>query len=323
MNLMAISKKDTANKDTIPLPDFDRDDFIDRGYYIVSQFRDEKRRRDRAAAVAAARAHPNYVCLMTPDNRLLHRNVYRREHIPLFLELHGLISTWSTPQYFIMGYPIEISNLLEGIHCYQRMGQTCNKMIDDVEYSTYLGCPRASISMKYMHPRSWYSLYTVSEEDPTRFLRKAPPSAEPEPEPEPEPVRSYSYSSHRAPPTNNRKLTELTQVNRQYCGCPLVNARRLDEIVLKRFPEEITAGEGIWHIAPDVMDQKSLQPRSKSDYYALLDSVGFSDLPSSERPDAGRVDPESAEETPKEEEVVEDLPPRRRRMAKYTWLLDE
>lgn len=304
----------------LPLPSFDQTHYVDRGYYLISQFQDEKRRRDRADAVYTARNHPSYVCLMTPDNRLIHRNVFRREQLGEFLHLNNLVSTWTSPEYFVMGYPIEPKALLEGIHCFQRMGSTCNLEIEDAgaPMPSYLGCPRASISFKYMHPRAWYTLYVPTRGEPKRHVKVTSLEDAARHDLDPEAVKRV----------HDNVLAELNEVNREYCGCPLINLPRVREVYHERLPAELTAGEGIWRIAPDVMGEPSLQPRGKKAYYAYLAELGLDHLPCSDRPDAGRIDDEVDEEADEEVDDEETealnaaLERRREMLERYSWLTE-
>lgn len=258
------------------LPAFDRPDYIDRGYYIVSQFQDEKRRRDRADAVRLARLHPGYLCLMTPDNRLLHRNVYSRDQVHLFLELYTLVATWTSPEFFVMGYPITASPMLEGLNCFGRMGKTCNPpLYDATPVGTYLGCPRASITLKYMHPRSWYTLYVPTRRDPKLFVKVLDPLID---------AAAHDLDPAAAEQAFQRGLGELRKINQQYCGCPLVHLRRVEDAYCNRLPATLRAGEGIWTIGRDAVGQVGLQPRNKALYEAFLASIGLNDLPYSTPP---------------------------------------
>jgi hypothetical protein len=261
-----------------PLPRFDRADFLDRGFYLVSQFQDEKRRRDRADAVRMSRLHPSYQCLMTPDNRLMHRNVYQRAQVHLFLELYSLISTWASPELFVMGYPITAPQLLEGLSCFGRMGKTCNPPLTDAgadPLPTYLGCPRASITFQYLHPRAWYALYVPTRPNPKRFIKVTQPAVD---------AAAHDLHLPAAEQAFQRGLGELERVNQQHCGCPLVHLRRVEDAFRHRLPASLQAGEGIWVMGKDAVGQPSLQPRSRAHYEAFLRDLGLDDLPSSAPP---------------------------------------
>lgn len=294
------------DEDRIPLPEFDQT-YIDRGFYLVSQFQDEKRRRDRDAALSYSRRCPDYVCLMTADNRLIHRNTFKRTDIVQFMELYQLIQTWATPEFFVMGYPIEASDLMQGLECYAQMGKTCNRLIQNGEQTTpsYVGCPRASISFKYMHPKSWYALYRKSLSEPKRY-RKVD-AAEP-------PSEDFDAQSWER--SWNMGAGELRNVSRKFCGCPLVHLKRTETFYYDNLPDVIVADGEEWRIAPDMMGEPSLQPKSKTAYFEFLDGLPVHMFPSSERPE-----PIIPIDTDEDEEAPAARP--ERDLSKYSWLLDD
>lgn len=293
----------------IPLPTFDEDAYVDRGFYLIVQFQDEKRRRDRDAALDFVRNKcPNYVCLMTADNRLLHRTTFTRTSIHLFLELYDLIKTWATTEFFVMGYPIEASDLMQGLECYANMGKTCNRLVStstDHEIPSYVGCPRASIAFKYMHPKAWYTLYVRSQSEPNRFRKvddEAPPSDD--------------FNAEDWERLWNMGAGELRNVSRKFCGCPLVHLKRTETFFHDHLPDVITLDEDTWRIAPDLMGEPSLQPRSKKAYHEFLGELPVQMFPSSERPE-----PQLAGDNDDEDE--EDAPRRKRDISQYSWLFED
>lgn len=274
-----------------PLPRFDRPNYVDRGYYLVVEFQDEKRRRDRAAAVELARQHPMYQCLMTAEHRLLHRTVYTRSDLHRFRELYDHISTWSTPRFYVMGYPIEASELLRGIECYERMGSTCNLLTEreSSPHPTYFGCPRASVSFKPEHPRAWFRLfYERDPDDAHRYLR----------------VESNLEDEDQVDdPRRLGGCAELRWVARTHCGCPLIHLPRLHD-TYERLPEAIELDNRAWSLdaeLPAVADRQG--------YLELLAGLELDRLPCSE------VDPFERAQAEQDE-----TRPRRRRRPQVSWL---
>ena len=281
----------------LELPHFD-EDYIDRGYYLVSEFQDEKRRRDRTAAIKLARRHPGYLCLMTDEQRLIHRNVYTHEQLALFRDLHALIATWSSPRYYVMGYEIPVGALLEGLDCYQKMGETCNRLIEDGKdtYPNYLGCPRASVSMRYQHPKAWYRvLYQVTNDS--------------------------SCAQRLSPQEEGSAAAELIDIARQYSGCPLINVQRL-RAAMASLPEEIQIEGKQWHIGEDVLGEVGLQPKSKGVYTKALRKLELEGLPCSDVPTG--IEPLAADEEEADDETPRVVSSARRReqLKRFSWLDD-
>lgn len=307
----------------LPLPRFERTDFKDRGYYLVCEFQDEKRRRDRAAAVKCARRHPSYVCLMTSDNRLLHRNVYRLEDVPLFLELYALISTWATPRFYVMGYPISATDLMRGLECFQKMGETCNPFSERDGHSAYFGCPRASISLKYMHPKAWYSvLYAPDPAAPKKRWLRLDKLEGIDPLAHDADLDAALAAGDDAEDAARRSdVLEMRKISRRYCGCPLIQLRRA-QAIYDGLPEVLELGD-VWQVKPDLMGQPSLQPRSKEIYQHLLDELRLSTLPCSDRPqsapETGTPDVDELED----DEKVDPAEERRRQLQRFSWLEDD
>ena len=301
---------DSSQDNVIPLPTFDHDGYVDRGFYVVVEFQDEKRRRDRTAAVKAARAHHSYVCLMTPDNRLLHRCVFTRADLMALRELSTMIHTWTSPRYFIMGYPIMAADLLRGLECYEKMGQTCSPLINEesAPFPAYFGCPRASVSLKVLHPRSWYALfYRDGHQDGHYAKCEWPEVVSPPPQLE-------TPDAQEASPVD--PVEELARVSRDYCGCPLVHLRRT-KAAFDKLPAKIDVAETDWRMAPDLTDTRTLQPASTARYYDLLSKLGIERMASSDRPGAADIETVADQDTP-----LDPAQERRERLKRFTWLED-
>jgi len=289
----------------IALPEFERQDFVDRGYYLVAQFRDEKRRRDRAEAVQVARRHHRYDCLMTADNRLLHRNIFEWNELHLFRDLFRLIVTWATPEFFVMGYPISRDDLLRGIECFERMGSTCNPLIQRGErsYPSYFGCPRASVSLKYLHPKAWDRVFYEPAADGSSYRRPS----------------DFFPSKEVSPAAEDVTVSDLRQISRQYCGCPLIHLPRTESLY-QTLPEVLEVDKKQWKLSKDMMDTDSIQPASQRVYDDLLFDCCLDSLPSSDQP-MGEL--ACAKGTEKKVRKIDPEEERRKRLQKFTWLLEE
>ncbi len=301
---------DSPQEHAIPLPTFDHDRYGARGYYVVVEFQDEKRRRDRAVAVKTARAHHSYVCLMTPDNRLLHRCIFTRSDLTTLRELSTMISTWTSPRYFIMGYPIAAADLLRGLECFEKMGQTCNPLMDtsSAPYPAYFGCPRASVSLKLLHPRSWYAVF-YDDAQPNGCYAK---SEWPEVVDAPPPIETLDPNNT----SSGSPIEELARVSREYCGCPLVHLRRT-RAAFENLPATIEVAEADWRMAPDLTDTRTLQPASKARYHDLLSTLGLERMASSDRPGAADMETNTESDT-----TLDPAEERRQRLKRFTWLED-
>ncbi len=91
--------------------------WVDRGWYLVTEF-------ERTPSIHFSRAvdlsleHPEFTPLIDERNVMIHRNMYRPEHLLLFQDMFRLIKNWKGAKLYIKGERVAFDMLGQGLHCY-------------------------------------------------------------------------------------------------------------------------------------------------------------------------------------------------------------
>lgn len=127
----------------------DKKKWIDRGWYLVSDFT-QSNSNNFQKAVTIARTLPNFIELCDQNGTIIYRNIFRKETIVQFQPLYNIISKWKNSKIYINGN--EVKKLPAGVKCMiSNKGECLNKY----KLHDFIGCIKYNIGLKIKGEKEW------------------------------------------------------------------------------------------------------------------------------------------------------------------------
>jgi hypothetical protein len=211
----------TREKETLRVMGLSEKQWIDRGWYLVSDFIGSSSAKF-SEALELARTLEGFVELCDENGGITYRNFFRRHNISQFKKLYTIIGKWKTTRIYINGH--ERPDLPAGVECMMEQEDCSRSYPDNPKIPDFIGCVRQNIRFR------------INSDFPSG----------------PEPLYWFEYSSYKGNgrfSINKNQIKEIylaTISHPHYRDCPLFDKKR-DLALIASLPDSLEISEATPH----------------------------------------------------------------------------